>query len=61
MAKGYYGTYTSVKDTIVIEVQKKYEYGCDIATAICTRTKFDLVALEPGTGGALSLLRLETS
>ena len=47
MAKGYYRTYTSVKDAIVIEVQKKYEYGCDIATAIRTGKKFDLDALEP--------------
>ena len=28
-------------------VQKKYEYGCDIATAIRTGKKFDLNALEP--------------
>ena len=28
MTRGYYGTYTSVKEAIVIDIQKKYEYGC---------------------------------
>ena len=47
MSRGYYGTYNSVKDNIITEVQKAFEYGCNIATAIRSGTKFDLLALEP--------------
>ena len=36
MMRGYYGTYNAVKELIITEVQKKYKYGCDIATAIRT-------------------------
>ena len=47
MTRGYYSTYSTIKDTIVIEVQKKYEYGCDIASAIRTGKRFDLKSEEP--------------
>ena len=47
MARGYYGTYNSVKDNIITDIQKSFEYGCDIATAIRSGNKFDLSALEP--------------
>ena len=47
MSKGFYGTYNSIKDLIINDVQKKYEYGCDIATAIRTGTRFDLKTVEP--------------
>ena len=30
-SSGYYGTYNTVKEIIINEVQKKYEYGCDMA------------------------------
>ena len=34
MSNGYYGTYSSVKETLINEVQKKYKHGCDMAHAI---------------------------
>ena len=34
MTRGYYSTYNAVKELIITEVQKKYKYGCNIATAI---------------------------
>ena len=47
MSKGFYGTYNSIKYLIINDVQKKYEYGCDIATAIRTGKRFDLKTVEP--------------
>ena len=43
----YYGTYDSIKDNIITEVQKVFEYGCDIATSIRDGKRFDLDAEEP--------------
>ena len=50
MTRGYYGTYNAVKELIITEVQKKYEYGCDIATAIRTGKRFDIKSVEPKRG-----------
>ena len=47
MTRGYYGTYNDVKEIIVNEVQKQYEYGCDIAQAIRSGTKFDIKSVQP--------------
>ena len=41
MTNGYYGTYNSVKETLINEVQKKYEHGCDMEHAIRKGKKFD--------------------
>ena len=50
MTRGYYGTYNAVKELINTEVQKKFEYGCDIATAIRTGKRFDIKTVKPKRG-----------
>ena len=50
MTKGYYSTYNDVKDTIVTEVQKRYEYGSDIAKAIRSGQRFDIETVKPTRG-----------
>ena len=47
ITRGYYYTYSAIKDAFVIEVQKKYEYRCYIATTIHTGQRFDLKSEEP--------------
>ena len=47
MTRGYYGTYNDVKELIINDVQKKYEYGCDVAKAIRTGVPFDIGVLRP--------------
>ena len=42
MSNRYYGTYNTVKEIIINEVQKKYEYGCDMAQAIWAGEAFDI-------------------
>jgi hypothetical protein len=29
MSKGFFGTYNAVKDLIINQVQREFEYGCD--------------------------------
>ena len=50
MTKGYFSTYNNVKDTIVTEVQKRYEYGSDIAKAFRSRQRFDIKTVKPTRG-----------
>ena len=50
MTRGYYGTYNAVKELIITKVQKKYKYGCDIATAIRTGKRFNIESVEPKRG-----------
>ena len=50
MSNGYYGTYNTVKEIIINEVQKKYEYGCDMAQAIRAGKAFDINTVKPTRG-----------
>ena len=43
MTKGYFSTYNDVKDAIVTKVQKRYEYGLDIAKAIRSGQQLSLI------------------
>ena len=45
--KGNYGTFNAVKEKIVIHIQKTYEFGRDIATAICDGKTFDPTTKRP--------------
>ena len=47
MSKGNYGTYNSVKEIIIQEVQKKYRHGSDIAKSIRDGKLLDLSTEEP--------------
>ena len=47
MSKGNYGTYNSVKECIIQEVQKKYRHGSDIAKSIRDGKLVDLSIDEP--------------
>ena len=47
MQKGYYATYTVVKDAIVADVQKKYKFGTDIAKSLRDGKKFDIQKEKP--------------
>ena len=47
MGKGNYGTYNTVKDAIVQEVQEKYKYGSDIAKSIRQGKLFDIDSVMP--------------
>ena len=53
MSNGYYGTYNTVKEIIINEVQKKYEYGCDMAQAIRAGKAFDINTVKPTRGQRL--------
>ena len=50
MSSGYYGTYNTVKEIIINKVQKKYEYGCNMAQAIRTGKAFDINSVKPVRG-----------
>ena len=47
MSRGNYGTYSSVKDTIVQEVQKKYKHGSDMAKSIRDGKLFGIESIKP--------------
>ena len=47
MSRGNYGTYTSVKDVIVQEVQRKYKHGSDMAKSIQDGKLFDIDSVRP--------------
>ena len=47
MQRGYYATYTVVKDAIVADVQKKYKFGTDIAKSLRDGKKFDIKKEKP--------------
>ena len=47
MSRGNYGTYTSVKDVIVQEVQQKYKHGSDMAKLIRDGKLFDIDSVRP--------------
>ena len=47
ISKGNYGTYSSVRDIIIQEVQKKYRHGSDIAKSIRDGKLIDLSSEEP--------------
>ena len=50
MSSGYYGTYNTVKEIIMNKVQKKYEYGCDMAQGIRAGKAFDIDTVKPVRG-----------
>ena len=47
MSRGNYGTYTSMKDVVAQEVQKKYKNGSDMAKSIRDGKLFDIDSVKP--------------
>ena len=45
--RGNYATFNSVKEKVVTYVQKTFEFGRDISTAICDIKKLDPITKQP--------------